>query len=40
VIYHPRTAALLGPVEDGAVRYTAFSRTPPRFIAFGVRQEF
>lgn len=40
VIYHPRTGALLGRVEDGKVFYVPFSRTPPRFIAFGIRQEF
>lgn len=40
VIYHPRTGALLGSVVDDKVHYVPFSRTPPRFIAFGIRQEF
>jgi len=40
VIYHPRTGAIIGKVSDGTVRYVPFSRTPPRFIALGLRQEF
>jgi outer membrane receptor protein involved in Fe transport len=40
VIYHPQTGALLGEVVGDEVHYVPFSRTPPRFFAFGVRQEF
>ncbi len=40
VIYHPQTGGLLGNVVDGEVFYVPFSRTPPRFIALGIRQEF
>jgi hypothetical protein len=40
VIYHPRTGAILGKISDGKVDYVPFSRTPPRFFAFGIRQEF
>lgn len=40
VIAHPRTGALLGTIVDGAVYYVPFSRTPPQFFAFGLRQEF
>jgi outer membrane receptor protein involved in Fe transport len=40
VIFHPRTGAVLGQISDGAVQYVPFSRTPPRFIAMGIRQEF
>lgn len=39
-IYHPRTGGIIGDVADGAVTYVPFSRTPPRFFALGVRQEF
>ena len=40
VIYHPNTGALLGEIRDGAIYYVPFSRTPPRFFAFGIKQEF
>jgi len=40
VICHPRTGALLGRVDGDNVYYVPFSKTPPRFFAFGVRQEF
>ncbi len=40
VIYHPRTGGIIGNVANGAVRYVPFSRTPPRFVAVGIRQEF
>jgi outer membrane receptor protein involved in Fe transport len=40
VIFHPRTGAVLGRIEGDSVHYVPFSKTPPRFIAFGVRQEF
>jgi outer membrane receptor protein involved in Fe transport len=40
VIYHPQTGGILGEVEDDELFYVPFSQTPPRFIAFGVRQEF
>ncbi len=40
VIFHPRTGALLGRIEGDSIYYVPFSRTPPRFFAFGVRQEF
>jgi len=40
VIVHPQTGGLIGRVEDRKVYYVPFSRTPPRFIAVGVRQEF
>ncbi len=40
VIYHPRTGGLLGDVVSDEVSYVPFSRTPPRFFSFGVRQEF
>ncbi len=40
VIFHPRTGALLGNIEGDAVYYVPWSRTPPRFVAFGVRKKF
>jgi outer membrane receptor protein involved in Fe transport len=40
VVYHPQTGGLLGQVAGDEVFYVPFSRTPPRFFAFGVRQEF
>ena len=40
VIYHPQTGAILGETSGGEVSYVPFSRTPPRFFAFGIRQEF
>ncbi len=40
VIYHPQTGGLLGTVRGDTVRYVPFSRTPPRFFAFGIRQQF
>ena len=40
VIYHPQTGGVIGRVEGDQVFYVPFSRTPPRFFAFGVRQEF
>ncbi|MFB3880801.1 MAG: TonB-dependent receptor [Armatimonadota bacterium] len=40
VLYHPQTGGLLGAVEGDQLFYVPFSRTPPRFFAFGVRQEF
>jgi outer membrane receptor protein involved in Fe transport len=40
VIFHPRTGAVLGRIEGDSVYYVPFSKTPPRFVAFGVRQEF
>ena len=40
VVYHPRTGGIIGNIVDGAVYYVPFSRTPPRFFAFGIRQEF
>jgi len=40
VIFHPRTGALIGNIEGDSIYYVPFSRTPPRFFAFGVRQEF
>ena len=40
VIYHPRTGGLIGDIAGEAISYVPFSRTPPRFFAFGVRQEF
>ena len=40
VIYHPRTGALLGRIEGDRIYYVPFAKTPPRFFAFGVRQEF
>ena len=40
VIAHPQTGGLIGKVEGYEVHYVPFSRTPPRFFAFGVRQEF
>ncbi|MBN1628512.1 MAG: TonB-dependent receptor [Thermoleophilia bacterium] len=39
-VYHPQTGGLIGQVEGDQVRYVPFSKTPPRFFAFGVRQEF
>ena len=39
-IYHPQTGAVLGETEGDEVSYVPFSRTPPRFFAFGIRQEF
>jgi outer membrane receptor protein involved in Fe transport len=40
VVYHPQTGAILGELVGDEVHYVPFSRTPPRFFAFGVRQEF
>jgi len=40
VIYHPQTGAILGEASADEVSYVPFSRTPPRFFAFGIRQEF
>ena len=40
VVYHPQTGGLIGDVVGDQVSYVPFSRTPPRFFAFGVRQEF
>ncbi len=40
VIYHPQTAAVIGQTVGDQVFYVPFSRTPPRFVAFGIRQEF
>ncbi len=40
VIYHPQTAAAMGQIEGDQVFYVPFSRTPPRFVACGIRQEF
>jgi outer membrane receptor protein involved in Fe transport len=40
VIYHPQTGAVLGETSGDEVSYVPFSRTPPRFFAFGIRQEF
>ncbi len=40
VIYHPQTGAVLGDVAGDEVTYVPFSRTPPRFFALGLRQEF
>ena len=39
VLYHPNTGALLGEIVGDTARYVPFSRTPPRFFAFGIRQE-
>lgn len=40
VIGHPQTGGLIGRVEGDNIYYVPFSRTPPRFVALGVRQEF
>jgi outer membrane receptor protein involved in Fe transport len=40
VIYHPQTGGILGTVEGNELSYVPFSATPPRFFAFGIRQEF
>jgi hypothetical protein len=40
MFFHPRTGAVIGKTADGAVSYVPFSRTPPRFVAIGLRQEF
>jgi hypothetical protein len=40
VIYHPQTGGIIGRVEGDSVFYVPFSTTPPRFFAFGIRQEF
>jgi len=40
VIYHPQTGGVIGRVEGDQIFYVPFSRTPPRFFAFGLRQEF
>ena len=40
VIYHPQTGGIIGRVEGDQVFYVPFSTTPPRFFAFGIRQEF
>ena len=40
VLYHPQTGGILGDVTGEELHYVPFSRTPPRFFAFGVRQEF
>jgi hypothetical protein len=40
VFFHPNTGAIIGKIVDGAVSYVPFSRTPPRFFAVGLRQEF
>jgi len=40
VLYHPRTGGVIGRIEDDRLYYVPFSRTPPRFVAFGLRQEF
>jgi outer membrane receptor protein involved in Fe transport len=40
VIGHPQTGGIIGRVENDQVYYVPFSRTPPRFFAFGVRQAF
>jgi len=40
VVFHPRTGAIIGRIVGSTVSYVPFSRTPPRFIAFGIRQEF
>jgi len=39
-IYHPRTGGLIGEIVGDAIYYVPFSRTPLRFFAIGVRQEF
>jgi hypothetical protein len=40
VIYHPQTGGLISEPVGDEVYYVPFSRTPPRFFAFGIRQEF
>jgi len=40
VFYHPQTGAVIGDIQGDEVYYVPFSRTPPRFFAFGIRQEF
>ncbi len=40
VVYHPQTGGILGNLVGDQLSYVPFSRTPPRFFAFGVRQEF
>ena len=40
VFYQPRTGGLIGDIADGAVYYVPYSRTPPRFFGFGLRQKF
>jgi outer membrane receptor protein involved in Fe transport len=40
VVYHPQTGAAIGRIEGDQVYYVPFSRTPPRFVAVGIRQDF
>ena len=40
VIYHPRTGGAASAMFRATRFYVPFSRTPPRFFGFGVRQEF
>jgi len=40
MIYHAQTGGIIGRIEGDQVFYVPFSKTPPRFFAFGIRQEF